>query len=139
MKNTIYTKISEFVDNTKYDQSLTDDELFEMSNYWGSDLGLDENIVIWIGSVLSSQHQYGNRIKVSNIPGKGPGSSKDCFTITIPKLEVIGYVNKKHITSKKLNTIFGFIKLNMDLIIAYCQEEISGMEFSKNVEKYREI
>jgi hypothetical protein len=46
-------------------------------------------------------------------------------------------VNKNHITSKKLDSIIEFIKLNMDLIIAYCQEEISGMEFSKMVKKIK--
>jgi hypothetical protein len=115
------------------DQQMTEQELFEMANFWGSDLGLDDNIVLWIGSCLSSK--YGNRIKVSNITGKVPGSSRDTFNITIPKLEVIGQVNTKHITTKKLNKIFDFIKLNMELIIAFCQEEIDTIEFVQKVKK----
>ena len=126
-----YNKLNEF-----QNQQMTDQELFEMSNFWGSDLGLDENIVIWIGSVLSTQHNGGNRIKVSNIPGKGPGKGRSTFSILIPSLETDGKVNTKHITTKKLNKIREFIKLNMDLIIAYCQEEISSKQFSDRYIKY---
>jgi hypothetical protein len=123
-------KINEFKEHT--DQHLTEQELLEMSNYRGENFGIEGNVVLWIGSVLSSQHPDGNRIKVSNLPNKG---TRDTFTITIPKLEVIGKVNTKHITTKKLNNIFEFIKLNMDLIIAFCQEDIDGYDFAQNVKK----
>ena len=119
--------------NLYTDQQMTEQELLEMSIFWGSDLGLDDDIVIWIGSVLSSK--LGNRIKVSNIAGKGQGRSRDTFSITIPDLEIKGKVNTKHITAKKLSKIFDFIKLNMDLIIAFCQEEIDTIEFVQKVKK----
>jgi len=122
-----YKKLNEF--NT---QQLTEQELLEMSNYYGEHLGIEGGVVLWIGSVLSSKHNKENRIKVSNIPGKG---TNDLFTITIPKLEIIGKINTKHITSKKLNKIIEFIALNMDLIIDFCQEEIDGYEFTQNVKK----
>lgn len=118
--------------NELYNHEMTEQELLEMSNYKGEYFGIEGNVVLWIGSVLSKQHSHGNRIKVSNIPGKG---TKDLFTITIPKLEIIGTVNKKHITTKKLNKIFDFIKLNMELIIQFCQEEIDGVEFVQRIKK----
>lgn len=128
------TKFNDFKINELYNSSLTEEELFEMSNYWGDTLGLDENIVLWIGSAMLSKH--GNRIKVSNIPGKSMGSHMDCFTITIPDLKIIGNVNKKHITNKKLNSIFNFIKLNEELIIEICEQRIDTGEFLKRLKKY---
>jgi hypothetical protein len=122
-----YNKLCEF-----NNQEMTEQELLEMSNYKGEHFGIEGNVVLWIGSVLSSQHIYGNRIKVSNVPSKG---TNDLFTITIPKLEIIGNVNTKHITTKKLNKIFDFIKLNMELIIQFCQEEIDGVEFVQRIKK----
>ena len=130
-KYNIFNNINEF-----HNPVMTDEELLEMSNYWGNGLGLDETIVLWMGSALSSKH--GNRIKVSNIPGKSMGTSKDCFTITVPNLDVIGDVNTKHITTKKLKTIFKFIKLNEEAIIEFCQEQIDTTEFNKKLKKYNE-
>jgi len=130
-KNNVFNSINEF-----HNPSMTDEELLEMSNFWGDGLGLDENIVLWIGSSLSSKH--GNRIKVSNIPSKDMGTSRDCFSITVPDLNIIGDINTKHITTKKLKTIFGFIKLNEQTIIDFCEEKIDGIEFGKRLKKYNE-
>jgi len=122
--------------NEFYNPEMTAEELLEMSNYWGGSLGLDDTIVLWIGSSRGEPH--GNRIKVSNIPGKSMGSSKNCFTITIPDLKIVGNVNTSHITSKKLKSIFGFIKLNEELLIDFCQENIDAIEFAKRLKKYYE-
>ena len=111
---------------------MTEDELLEMTNAWGTSTGLDD-VVIWVGSAVLSNH--GNRIKVSNMPSKNVGRSIGCFTITVPDLEVIGNINTKHITSKKLDKIFDFIKLNQDVIIAICQDEIDGVEFGRRIKK----
>lgn len=131
MKKSIYTKLNEFLNKISIDQSLTEDELFEMSNLYGNNTGLDD-IAIWVGSSLKSKH--GKRIKVSNLKTK-IGSSMDCFTITIPELKVIGRVNKKHITKDKMNKIFEFINLNMQIILDICDEKIDVVEFIQNMKK----
>ena len=63
------------------------------------------------------------------------GSSLDCFTITIPDLNIIGSVNKKHITKAKLEKIFKFIELNMDIISEICEEKIDSVEFITRMKK----
>ena len=131
MKKSIYTKLNEFLNKISIDQSLTEDELFEMSNLYGNNTGLDD-IAIWVGSSLKSKH--GKRIKVSNLKTK-IGSSMDCFTITTPELKVIGRVNKKHITKDKMNKIFEFINLNMQIILDICDEKIDVVEFIQNMKK----
>jgi len=130
MRN-IFIKINEFLSNIYNDQSLSDDELFEMANLHGKHTGLDD-VVIWVGSSLKSKH--GRRIKVSNINSK-IGSSLDCFTITIPELETIGKVNTKHITQYKMDKIKDFIKLNMNIICDICDEKIDTVDFINQMKK----
>jgi hypothetical protein len=125
-----FTKINEF----HYNQSLTDDELFEMANLKGDKTGLDD-VVIWIGSTVRTGHGY--RIKVSNLPFK-TGSSLDCFTITIPEFDIVGKRNKKHVTNDKLNRIIKFIELNMEVIIDICEEKIDTVEFIERMKKLEE-
>jgi hypothetical protein len=124
----IHTKINEF---NIYNQSLSEDEMLEMASLYGKNTGLDD-VVIWVGSTLKSKH--GKRIKVSNIKSK-TGSSVDCFTITIPKFEIIGNMDTKHITTQKLNKIIDFIKLNMNIICDICDEKIDTVEFISKMKK----
>ncbi|MCK9416619.1 hypothetical protein M0Q97_08190 [Candidatus Dojkabacteria bacterium] len=132
MKKNIFIKLNEFLTD---DQSIKDDELLEMSNLWGKYTGLGD-VVIWVGSTIKSQH--GKRIKISNINSK-TGSSLDCFTITIPDLNIIGRVNKKHITKAKLEKIFKFIELNMEIISDICEEKIDSVEFITRMKKVDEL
>ena len=106
----------------KYHTVITDDELLEMANISSKKTGLT-NIYIWIGP---NPHFHGYRIKVSNIPDKF--SKDDCFTITIPKLKIIGNVNRSFIDDKKIKNIFKFIKLNEEIIKQYSDENISTDE-----------
>ena len=113
MKNII--KYFEFIDNS----SLSEEELFEMANVTEETSGI-EDVVIWIGPNPKS---HGRRIKVSNMPKKI--SSSDCFTITIPKFEIVGDVNTKFIDSVKLEKIKKFISNNLSLIEDYSDYKIS--------------
>jgi len=131
MKNNIFVKLNEFLNKINYNQSLNDDELFEMANLHGKHTGLDD-VVIWVGSSLKSKH--GKRIKVSNTNSK-IGSSLDCFTITIPELEIIGKVNTKHITQYKMGKIKEFIILNMNIICDICDEKIDTVDFINQMKK----
>jgi hypothetical protein len=70
-----------------------------------------ENIVIWVGP---NPNSHGYRIKVSNKPNKI--DNKDLFTITIPKFEVIGTVNKSFIDIEKLEDIKKFIEKNIQIV-----------------------
>jgi hypothetical protein len=110
--------------NELHKDSLDKNELFEyMSNIGFKKTGI-ENVVIWVGT---KPPQHGHRIKVSNIPNKM--DVNNCFVITIPDFEIIGDFNKRLINKKTLNQIFQFIKLNIDVIIAYSNEEIDGNDF----------
>jgi len=113
------------------DQSMTDDELFEMANLWGESTGLD-NVVIWVGSTERTKH--GPRIKVSNFPDN-MNNGDDVFSITIPDLEIKGDVNKKHITRKKLEKIFKFIEMNKDIIIDISENKIDTVSFIQRMKK----
>lgn len=120
---------------TKYlNLPMTENELIEMSHFWGENLGLDKSLVLWIGSSFSAQCKC--RIKVSNLPKDSNMYSIDCFSITIPDLEIVGSVNKKYITTKKLKSILEFIKINEELIIELCKETIDITTFIRNIEKY---
>lgn len=104
----------EFLDN-----SLSEDELFEMANVTDETTGI-EGIVLWIGPNPKS---HGKRVKVSNIPNKI--SSSDCFTITLPKFEIIGDVNSNLIDSVKMSKIKEFLTINLELIEKYSDYQIS--------------
>lgn len=107
-------KYFEFIDN-----SLTEDELLEMANITDETSGI-KDVVIWIGP---SPENHGKRIKVSNFPNRI--SSSDCFTLTIPKFEIVGNINTKHIDSNKLESIKDFVNKNYDLIEDYSDYKIS--------------
>jgi len=113
------SKYFEFIDNSN---NLSEDELFEMANVTEETTGI-KDVVIWIGPNPKS---HGKRVKVSNIPGKI--SSNDCFTLTIPKFEIIGEVNTKFIDSIKLDKIKEFILNNRSLIEDYSDYKISTKE-----------
>ena len=107
-------KFYEFIDN-----SLSEDELLEMANVTEETTGI-KDVVLWIGP---NPPQHGKRIKVSNIPNRI--SSSDCFTITIPKFEIVGDVNTKFIDSVKMDKIKEFITINQKLIEEYSDYKIS--------------
>jgi hypothetical protein len=92
---------------------LTDDELMTMSDLSYKLTGID-NVVMWVGP---NPHSAQKQIKISNIANII--ETDDCFTITIPELTIIGYVNKSFITDDIMNQILEFIKLNLDAIIKY--------------------
>lgn len=104
-------------------------DLMEMANLDMEDTGI-ENVVIWLG--MDSKRHY-LRAKVSNIPNRW---SRDNFTITIPKLKVIGTVDEQFITQKKLRDIKNWIVLNMEVIKLYEKGEIvSTRELLQRIKK----
>lgn len=107
-------KYFEFIDN-----SFSEEELLEMANVTEETTGI-EGIVLWIGPNPKS---HGKRVKVSNIPNKI--SISDCFTITLPKFEIIGEVNYKLIDSVKMSKIKEFLNNNSELIEKYSDYQIS--------------
>ncbi len=125
MKN----KLNHLYEFNEYKQftSITDDELMEMANVSSKTTGIDD-VVIWIGQNLAS---YGKRIKVSNSPNKF--RKDDCFTLTIPDFRIIGKVDDKFNTSKVLDKIILFVKLNMDVICDFSDEKILTDELIENL------
>jgi hypothetical protein len=114
-------KIFEFNDY-KFTTSISDEELMEMANVSPKKTGIS-NVYIWFGP----NPHYGRRIKVSNISNKF--SKNDCFTITIPKFEIIGKYNTNLITSSVLEDIIKFVNLNIKAIEDFSDELISTDEF----------
>ncbi len=108
---------------------LTEQELLEMANITSEDTGIP-NVVIWAGPNPAS---HGKRIKVSNIPNTFSGH--DCFTITIPDLQIKGTVNKKFITTEILDRIMSWIKNNKEIIEQYSDKKISTRTFLDNLTK----
>lgn len=115
-------KIFEF-NEYKFATSISDDELMEMANVSPKKTGI-KGVYIWFGP---NPHYHGKRIKVSNIANKF--SKDDCFTITIPKFEIIGQYNTSLITSNILEDIIKFVKLNIQVIEEFSDEKISTDEF----------
>ena len=111
----------------EYIHSLTEQELMEMANITSKYTGI-ENIVLWVGP---NPKTHGYRIKVSNVPNKFDG--KDCFTLTIPRFEIIGERDKSIISNDTLNKIEEFIELNIDLIKQYSDYEIDTGSFIENL------
>ena len=122
MKNLF--KYFEFVDNSS---DLSEDELFEMANVTEETTGI-KDVVIWIGP---NSNSHGKRVKISNIPSRI--SSSNCFTLTIPKFEIIGKVNNKFIDTTKMDKIKSFVKNNLQLIEDYSEYKISTKELLDNL------
>jgi hypothetical protein len=105
----------------RFATSISDEELMEMANVSPKKTGI-KDVYIWF-----DPHYHGRRIKVSNIPNKF--SKNDCFTITIPKFEIIGQYNSNLITTSVLDDIIKFVKLNIKAIEDFSDEKISTDEF----------
>ncbi len=108
---------------------LSEQELLEMANVTYKTTGI-ENVVLWIGP---NPEYHGKRIKVSNLPNKFTGSN--CFTLTIPKFEIVGKVDETFITTKVLDKIKEFVALNYQIISDYSDYLISTEDLIENLKK----
>lgn len=95
------------------DQEWSNDQLYEMANVTSRRHGI-ENVVIWVGA---TNKQHGLRIKVSNIPNKM--DMNDNFTIMMPSLDYDHTQVANWITSKIMDKIITWIKLNQQLLYDY--------------------
>jgi len=109
--------------------SFSEQELLEMANVNYETTGI-KDVVLWIGP---NPEYHGKRIKICNIPNKF--AVTDCFTLTIPKFEIIGDVNKKLITSEVLEKIKEFVTINYQLISDYSDHLISTKTLIDNLKK----
>jgi hypothetical protein len=108
---------------------LSEQELLEMANVTYKTTGI-ENVVLWIGP---NPEYHGKRIKVSNLPNKFTGSN--CFTLTIPKFEIVGTIDETFITTKILNKIKEFVTINYQVISDYSDYLISTEDLIENLKK----
>ena len=95
------------------DQEWSNDQLYEMANVTSRRHGI-ENVVIWVGAT-NKQHRL--RIKVSNIPNKMDMNNN--FTIMMPSLDYDHTQVANWITSKIMDKIITWIKLNQQLLYDY--------------------
>lgn len=102
---------------------LSEDELLEMANVTDVITGI-KDVVLWLGPQKNSRNKM---IKVCNIPNKI--SSVDCFTIVVPKFEIVGFVNEQFIDEFKMDKIKEFIIVNQQLIEDYSDYKISTKYF----------
>lgn len=89
------------------------DQLFEMAMVTSRYHGI-ENVVIWVGK---APRQHGLRIKVSRVPNKM--SIDDSFVIMMPSLDYDPSQVPQWLTSKMMNKILEWIKLNQKLLYDY--------------------
>jgi len=101
----------------------------EMANITYKTTGI-ENVVIWIGPNPTS---HGKRIKISNVPNSF--KLNDCFVLTIPDFNEIGYRDESVIDNKKLEKIIEFVKLNIKTISDYSDSLISTEDLLENLIK----
>ncbi len=102
---------------------LSEDELLEMANVTDVTTGI-KDVVLWLGPQKNSRNKM---IKVCNIPNKI--SRVDCFTIVLPKFEIVGFVNEQFIDEFKMDKIKEFIIVNQQLIVDYSDYKISTKYF----------
>jgi hypothetical protein len=106
------------------------DQLYEMANIFPKRHGI-VNVVIWVGK---APKQHGLRVKVSNIPNKM--SMNDSFVIMIPSLDYDPRQVADWITSKTMNRILDWIKLNQALLNDYETGILDDTElFLNNISK----
>ena len=112
------------------DQEWSNDQLYEMANVTSRRHGI-ENVVIWVGA---TNKQHGLRIKVSNIPNKMDMNNN--FTIMMPSLDYDHTQVANWITSKIMDKIITWIKLNQQLLYDYELELITDTDdFLNNIIK----
>jgi hypothetical protein len=106
------------------------DQLYEMAIVFPKLHGI-ENVVIWVGK---TPKQPGLRVKVSNIPNKM--SMPDSFLIMIPSLDYDPRQVADWITTKTMNRILDWIKLNQALLNDYETGILDDTElFLNNISK----
>ena len=104
-------------------------ELLEMSNVADKTTGI-KDVVLWIGP---NPGKHWRRIKVCNM--KNTFDPSDSFILTIPDFKVIGDINKKLITTEKLEKIKEFVNINYQIICDYSDYKISTEDLLANLKK----
>ena len=89
------------------------DQLFEMANLSSRQHGID-GVHIWVGM---ANKRHGLRIKLSNTRGKFDGDNN--FTIQMPSLDYDPTQVAGWVTPRIMGQIFGWIKLNQQLLVDY--------------------
>lgn len=89
------------------------DQLFEMANLHTNAHGIPD-VVIWVGL---ANKQHGLRVKVSN--QKNRFDPTDHFVIQMPSLDYNPNAVASWITTKHLQMIFNWIKLNQQVLVDY--------------------
>jgi hypothetical protein len=113
-KNVRLNEINESNKIFEYNSRMSYEELSDMASISDKKTGI-KDVVVWIGPNPNNIRNI--RVKISNLPRRPDG--KNCFEITLPSMKVIGNVNKNFITNEKMEDIFNFIKLNMNIIVEY--------------------
>jgi hypothetical protein len=112
------------------DTEVYGETLFEMANLHKSKHGIDD-VVIWVGK---ANKQHGLRVKVSNV--KNMFDPNDCFVIQMPQLDYNHKAVANWITSKKLQEVLAWIKLNQHVLYDYENGVIDDTdEFLKKLSK----
>lgn len=118
-------KFDEFLSNTHLDSELNESVNQDISYEDKVDMiSLSErttnikDVIIWIGK---------DNARVSNIPRSANG--KNCFKIEFPSFKISGYVDKSFITDEKIENIIKFLKINMETINKYFDNQFCTGKF----------
>jgi len=101
----------------------SEEPLWEMSNFFPNDTGLEH--VIWI-STKTGREKHGPRIKVFGKDGEIHISISD-------EPEIKKQLGKINIKKRALNKIFDFIKLNKDVLLSHWNGKISSKGLSDKI------
>jgi len=119
LRKTEMANFKDFLEDTDNNPDTKDfGLLFEMANVHPRYHGIDD-VVIWVGM---ENKKHGLRVKISNQKNKFNMSNH--FNIQMPSLDYNPKRVPKWITTKKLNHIFDWIKLNQELLYKYEKGEM---------------
>jgi len=107
----------------KYKSLFEKQKLYEMSNLFPSDTGLD--FTMWI-TTKSGREKHNARITLNNSDG-------EVIISIFGKPEIKGKKGKIILSSKQMKKIIQFIELNRDTLLKHWNGETSSKQFGKDI------
>jgi len=107
----------------KYTRISEKEKLYEMSNLFPQDTGLD--FTMWI-TTKSGREKHNARIKLNNSDG-------EIIISIFGKPEIKGKKGKIIVSGKQMKKIVKFIELNRDVLLKHWSGETSSKQFGKDI------
>jgi len=111
---------------------MTEDELYEMSNYKSKTTGLPENINVWVRTEVVSHGHSKYRIKISKDKMKWSGT----FTVGKNPTFIAGK-DQTNLSNKEIKVIIDWVSNYSSLIINHIDGILDSGEFAYEIQKAR--